>query len=47
MVLDEERPGAVEAYRAAIAAGAGMVVGPLLKESVTQVAPGGRRRCPR
>jgi len=38
MILDEERPGAAEAYRAAIAAGADRVVGPLLKESVAQVA---------
>ena len=38
MILDEERPGAIEAYRSAIAAGAGMVIGPLLKESVTKVA---------
>jgi outer membrane PBP1 activator LpoA protein len=38
MILDEEHPGAVDAYRAAIAAGARTVVGPLLKESVVQVA---------
>ena len=38
IVLDEERPGATAAYRAAISAGVNLVVGPLLKESVTQVA---------
>jgi len=38
-VLDEERPGAADAYRAALADGAGLVVGPLLKESVAQVVP--------
>ncbi len=38
MILDEEQPGAVEAYRRAINAGAGLVIGPLLKDSVAQVA---------
>lgn len=36
-VFDEEQPGPVAAYQAALAAGATAVVGPLLKESVTQV----------
>lgn len=39
VVLDEEKPGAASAYGAAIAGGAGAVVGPLLKESVAQVLP--------
>jgi outer membrane PBP1 activator LpoA protein len=38
MVFDEESPGAQEAYRAAIAAGANVIVGPLLRESVAAVA---------
>jgi hypothetical protein len=38
LVLDEEKPGAAEAYSNAIAAGANAVVGPLLRESAAQVA---------
>jgi outer membrane PBP1 activator LpoA protein len=38
MILDEEQPSAAEAYRAAIADGADTIAGPLLKESVAQVA---------
>lgn len=38
MVLDEEQGGAVGTYRQALDAGAGIVVGPLLKESAAQIA---------
>lgn len=38
LVLDELQPGPAEAYQAALDAGADMVVGPLLKPSVAQVA---------
>jgi hypothetical protein len=38
LVFDEERPGAAPAYRAALAAGADLIVGPLLKQSVAEVA---------
>lgn len=38
VVLDEEQGGAAQAYGAALAGGAGLVVGPLLKESAAQVA---------
>jgi outer membrane PBP1 activator LpoA protein len=38
-ILDEERPGARAAYESAVAAGAGTVVGPLLKDSVMAVLP--------
>jgi outer membrane PBP1 activator LpoA protein len=37
-ILDEEQSGAVAGYQSAIAAGATLVVGPLLKPSVTAVA---------
>ncbi len=39
LILDEESPGALEAYGNATASGATLVVGPLLKESVTQILP--------
>lgn len=38
LILDEQQPGPAEAYLAALDAGAGMVIGPLLKPSVAQVA---------
>jgi outer membrane PBP1 activator LpoA protein len=38
MFYDEQMPDAAAAYRAALADGAHMVIGPLLKESVAQVA---------
>lgn len=38
LILDEEQPEAVAAYRAATDAGAEAVVGPLMKESVLRVA---------
>ncbi len=41
LILDEEQPDATGAYRTAVAAGAGLVVGPLLKQSVAQVAGSG------
>jgi hypothetical protein len=38
MILDEEQRGAAAAYQEALQAGASVVVGPLLKESVAQVS---------
>lgn len=38
VLIDEERPGAAEAYQAALRSGADAVVGPLLKDSVTKVS---------
>lgn len=37
-ILDEEQPGPLAAYQAAVEAGAGLVVGPLLKRSLAAVA---------
>lgn len=37
-ILDEEQPGAAATYQSAVAAGATLVVGPLLKPSVTAIA---------
>ena len=45
-VFDEERPGPLAAYQSALGAGASAVVGPLLKESVTQVVTQGAGTVP-
>ncbi|MEO7386175.1 MAG: penicillin-binding protein activator, partial [Gammaproteobacteria bacterium] len=39
LIIDESRVGAVEAHRQALQAGARVLVGPLLKESVQALAP--------